>query len=104
MKKRVLQKSAKQEQVDTVVVEAAEVEKDEESFFDASENDLGFICVECGVECKDKTHLRSHILAHYFPGCFVTPGRPRKSQGNPFSWKISWRQSIARGEPFISYN
>ena len=44
----------------------AEVEIDEESFFDASENDLGFICVECGVQCKDKTHLRNHMVAHFY--------------------------------------
>ena len=67
MKKRVVQKSAKQPEIAEEVL--AEIEKDveeEESFFDESENDLGFICVECGVQCKDKQHLRNHILAHYY--------------------------------------
>ena len=41
-------------------------EKDEGSFFDVSEKDLRFICVECGVECKNKSHLRNHILDHYY--------------------------------------
>ena len=62
MKKRV-QKSAEQQETEVFL----ETEKeDEENFFDVSEKDLGFICVECGVECKDKSHLRNHILAHYY--------------------------------------
>jgi hypothetical protein len=26
----------------------------------------GFVCVECGVECKDRSHLRNHLLAHFY--------------------------------------
>ena len=43
-------------------------------------------------------HRLDECFSSGFPGCSATPGRPRKSQGNPFSWKISWRQSAVRGE------
>ena len=59
-----VQKSVKQQEGTMEVF--GEVEKEDgESFFDASEEDLDFTCVECGVQCKDETHLRNHILAHY---------------------------------------
>ena len=43
------------EQVETE--EVTEVRNSKESFFDTSENYHSFICVECGEQCKDKTHL-----------------------------------------------
>ena len=46
-------------------------------------------------------HRLDECFSSGFPGCSATPGRPRKSQGNPFSWKISWRQSAVRGERYI---
>jgi len=45
-----------------------DVIEDTDNFFDVSEEDgtSGFVCVKCNLECKDKSHLRNHILAHFY--------------------------------------
>ena len=39
---------------------SSEVFKDKENTVE------GWVCVECGLECRDKTHLRNHVLAHFY--------------------------------------
>jgi len=45
-----------------------DVIEDTDNFFDVSEEDglSGFVCVKCNLECRDKSHLRNHILAHFY--------------------------------------